>query len=172
MNVLSVLFFMILIMVAYSCGATIIVGRGRAAAPGLADLGGLSLLWILGISTQSALGKGHAMLVWLPTAVLLGSCLTRVRLESLQTQAMPPETARRGKWWRSIWEGWKSYATRMGNYQGRMMLAVVYFAVITPWGLIVRFFSDPLQVRSSSTASFWIQREALQADMEESKRQF
>jgi hypothetical protein len=67
---------------------------------------------------------------------------------------------------------WKSFAARMGNYQGRMLLAVFYFIVITPWGILVRLFSDPLQVRSPSADSHWKQRDIPRTDMEEAGQQF
>lgn len=172
MDILSIVLFLILVMVAYSCGAAIFVGSGRVDTPSLVDLGALAILWSLGLITHPALGKGLALLVWLPAAAILAGCITRIRLGSQPIVKTKPTKNHTGAWWRLAWEGWKSFSTRMGNYQGRVLLVLFYFVVITPWGFIVRLFSDPLQIRSSSAASYWIQRESLQADMEEAQRQF
>jgi hypothetical protein len=172
MDILSVVLFLVLIMVAYSCGAAIFAGPGQVVTPSLVDLGALAILWFFGLITCPALGKSLALLVWLPAAVILAGCITRIRLGSQPVEKTRSVTNRTTAWWRLAWEGWKSFSARMGNYQGRMLLVLFYFAVITPWGFIVRFFSDPLHVRRTSTASYWIQRESLQADIEEAQRQF
>ena len=172
MDILSIVLFLILIMVAYSSGAAIFAGSGRVAAPGLVDFGTLVLLCFFGLITYPALGKSLALLVWLPAVVILAGCMTRIRLGSQPMEKTRSMTDHTGVWWRLAWQGWKSFSARMGNYQGRMLLILFYFFVITPWGFILRLFSDPLHIRESSPASYWIQRESLQADMEEAQRQF
>lgn len=45
---------------------------------------------------------------------------------------------------------WRRYLFRVGDFQGRLVLALVYFVVVTPFALVVRFGQDPLQLRSSA----------------------
>lgn len=47
-----------------------------------------------------------------------------------------------------LWEGWKRIAHKIGNFQARVLLTVLYAIVVLPFGLIVRLFSDPLQIKN------------------------
>jgi hypothetical protein len=172
MEALSILALLLLTMVGYSSGATITAGRGRSTAPGLLDLGFLVALWILALLTRPALGKWQSILIWVTAAALLAGFLARIRIGPKPASEPKPKVKRDGPWWRSAWEGWKSFAAEMGNYQGRLLLAAFYFIVLTPWGLMVRLLSDPLRTRTPSTSSHWAERNALSPDMEEAQRQF
>ena len=59
--------------------------------------------------------------------------------------------------WKKAWLGWKSFAHKLGNFQARVILTVLYFVVIAPFCLIVRLFSDPLSLKSK-TPKGWIER--------------
>ena len=171
MEVLSILALLLLTMVGYSSGATIAAGRGRSTAPGLLDLGLLLVLWILALLTRPDLGKWQSVLIWVTVAAILAGFLTLIRIGPKPAGEPKPKKKREGSWWRSSWEGWKSFATEMGNYQGRLLLAAFYFIVLTPWGLMVRLLSDPLRTRTTSS-SHWTERNTFSPDMEEAKRQF
>jgi hypothetical protein len=60
-------------------------------------------------------------------------------------------------WWKKAWVGWKSFAHKLGNFQARVILTILYFVMIAPFSLIVRFFSDPLSLKKA-TAKGWIER--------------
>ncbi len=52
---------------------------------------------------------------------------------------------------RKLWEGWKRLALRIGRLQTGVILTLVYFFVISPWGILMRLFGwDPLETRLSS----------------------
>jgi hypothetical protein len=59
--------------------------------------------------------------------------------------------------WKSAWAGWKSFAHRLGNFQARLILTILYFVLIAPFCLLVRFFSDPLSLKKN-TARGWVER--------------
>ena len=59
--------------------------------------------------------------------------------------------------WKRAWLGWKSFAHKLGNFQARVILTVLYFVVIAPFCLVVRLFSDPLSLKKT-TAKGWIER--------------
>jgi len=46
-----------------------------------------------------------------------------------------------------IWQAWKRIAQKIGNFQARVLLTVIYAVLVLPFGLAVRLFSDPLRVK-------------------------
>ena len=50
-----------------------------------------------------------------------------------------------------VWLAWKRIAHKIGNFQARLLLTVFYFVVMLPFGIAVRFFSDPLRIKSRPT---------------------
>ena len=46
--------------------------------------------------------------------------------------------------------GWMDLATSIGTFQARALLTVLYFTWLAPFGLLVRFSSDPLAVRGAA----------------------
>ncbi|NIM94599.1 MAG: hypothetical protein GTO18_12940 [Anaerolineales bacterium] len=172
MEVLSVIALLLLIMVGYSSGATLAAGRGRTASPTLLDLGILVVLWTIALLSRPALGRWGSIILWVALALLISTLLTRIRLGPRPSAESVPTVKASGPWWRRVWERWKVFAAEMGNYQGRILLAAFYFIVLTPWGIMVRIFSDPLQTRSTSSTSHWSEREDSPPDFEEAQRQF
>jgi hypothetical protein len=47
----------------------------------------------------------------------------------------------------SLWERWKRLAKTIGDFQARLILSVLYFVVVAPFALIVRFAADPLSIK-------------------------
>jgi hypothetical protein len=72
---------------------------------------------------------------------------------------------------KKIWEGWKAFGRFMGNIVGRVVLTVFYFTVFVPFGLGVRRFSDPLQVRTVPS-SLWRPRTTTDKNVADVRRQF
>lgn len=54
----------------------------------------------------------------------------------------------------AFWNAWKRLAHKIGNFQARVLLTVLYVIVVLPFGLIIRLFSDPLRIRNRPTK--WI----------------
>jgi hypothetical protein len=65
-------------------------------------------------------------------------------------------------------------AQKIGKFQSRIVLTLVYFVVVWPFGLGVRLFADPLRIRRSSTRpqSNWSARQTSDVDLDASYRQF
>ncbi len=64
---------------------------------------------------------------------------------------------------RSLWQGlkrawnaWKRVAHVIGNFQARVLLTIIYATVVLPFGLMVRLFSDSLQIKHRPTK--WAER--------------
>jgi hypothetical protein len=70
-----------------------------------------------------------------------------------------------------LWKKWKALAVKIGNFQGRLILTLFYFIFVTPFGLVVRLSSDPLQMKHSSGSSFWRPKASPESTLEEARRQ-
>ena len=75
------------------------------------------------------------------------------------------------RWARHLWAGWKRLAERLGVFQSRLLLVLLYFVVVAPFALVVKLAKDPLRLRRMD-GSNWIPRPASPTDLEWSKRQF
>ena len=62
-----------------------------------------------------------------------------------------------------LWERWKVIAHKIGDFQARVLLSVFYFAIVGPFALGVKAFSDPLRLRSGGGPT-WVPRPAPDAD--------
>jgi hypothetical protein len=49
---------------------------------------------------------------------------------------------------KAAWGAWKRLAHKIGNFQARVLLTVVYAVLILPFGIAVRLFSDPLRIKN------------------------
>ena len=72
---------------------------------------------------------------------------------------------------KKFWEAWKAFGRFMGNIVGRVVLSVFYFTVFVPFGLGVRAFSDPLQIKTRPE-SLWRPRVTADQTLAEAERQF
>ena len=70
---------------------------------------------------------------------------------------------------RVLWNAWKVLATRIGHFQSRLILVLLYFVAVGPLALIVRMVSDPLGVKRAGSA--WTTRTRT-VSMESARRQF
>jgi hypothetical protein len=67
-----------------------------------------------------------------------------------------------------IWQAWKELAHRIGNFQARVILTIFY-ALLVPFGLGTRLFSDPLRTKSLPTE--WLDHTGDARDMQAAMRQ-
>ncbi len=49
---------------------------------------------------------------------------------------------------KSAWTTWKRIARKIGNFQARVLLTVLYAIVLLPFGVMARLFSDSLQIKN------------------------
>lgn len=61
--------------------------------------------------------------------------------------AAPQKAPERG-FFRGLWQGWKSIAKKIGNFQARVLMVLFYFSVFSPFALAVRWWSDPLAIKA------------------------
>jgi hypothetical protein len=72
-----------------------------------------------------------------------------------------------------VQRGWMKFALVLGHVNTRIILTVLFFLVMTPVGMILRFFRDPLdRSLKEKRDSQWIRREAAPVDAARYERQF
>ncbi len=76
------------------------------------------------------------------------------------------------KWLRNLWEGWKEIAEYIGDFQSRLLLTIFYFTIAVPFGLMVRLFGDPLNIRKLPEGSAWINRSTGDNEITETQQQY
>jgi hypothetical protein len=164
MEVIAAIALVLLTLVGYS-GGSVIGATGRSPVPRLLDLLAVLILWLGALATRSALGKWSAIVIWLVIGLVLGMVLARIRISSYpnaQPLNMGP----------GLWNAWKGFASRMGNYQSRVLMAFIYFVVVLPFGLGVTLLSDPLSIKQSQSPSNWHPKELpLRPSIEEAREQ-
>lgn len=76
---------------------------------------------------------------------------------------------------RKLGSHWLVLARKIGQFQSRIMLTVFYFVFVTPFGLGVRLFADPLHVRRRSldgAQSGWVARTTRDVDLAAGQKQW
>lgn len=48
---------------------------------------------------------------------------------------------------RKLWTAWKRIAHYIGDFQARVLLTLIYVVLVLPFGLLVRLFSDHLNIK-------------------------
>lgn len=167
MHIVALILF---VLVGHSIGA-IVGSRGRIASPRLLDLGLIVALWIVALLTRSMLGKWLSIGVWMLVAGVVAWAWTSARRASLPVDKTPgPAPA--GSFFKRLWQDWTRFAVRLGNFQGRVLLAFFYFGIVTPFGLLVRLFADPLHLKTAKKSSFWLERAQSTSDLDQMRSQF
>jgi hypothetical protein len=71
---------------------------------------------------------------------------------------------------RRFWVAWKRLARRIGDFQARVVLTVLYATLVLPFGLAVRWFADPLRLKLRPTK--WLEHPEEAADFDWARRQW
>ena len=171
MGFFSVLGLVLLTLTGFSSGA-VIAGRGKKEPLSLLDLGVVVLFLAMALGTRSIFGKWLAIPIWFILAGLGSALLTAIRYKDRRIEKgarLAP--AEKGILRRTL-DWWKVFATEIGNYQGRVLFAFFYFVVVTPFGIGVRLFSDPLKVKQGGRTTGWSERSSVKHDLEAGREQF
>ena len=74
---------------------------------------------------------------------------------------------------RVIWDAWKAYTHRAGEYQAQVLLSLVYYLVLGPSVLVARLFGTKLlDLDPRPRPSYWIERKPLDNSLASLERQF
>jgi hypothetical protein len=70
---------------------------------------------------------------------------------------------------KKLWAGWKRIGKKIGEFQARVILTVIYAVLVLPFGLAVRLFSDPLRIRQRPNE--WLKHPEGANDLDWARRQ-
>jgi hypothetical protein len=73
---------------------------------------------------------------------------------------------------KAIWETWKVFGGKFGDFQARVILTLFYFVILAPFALVVRFWSDPLTMKSGSSRGWQPLSDAEGPVIERARKQF
>jgi len=73
---------------------------------------------------------------------------------------------------RRLWEGWKRFGRRLGDFQARVLLTLFYFSAIMPFAILVRCATDPLSLKSRTPRGWRPRPVAPGGPLERARRQF
>lgn len=74
---------------------------------------------------------------------------------------------------RPVERGWMAVAAVLGHVNARIILAAIYYLIVTPVGVVRRSISDPLQRRLGSEATtYWLRRDQAPGDPAGYRKQF
>lgn len=73
------------------------------------------------------------------------------------------------KFLRKFWAVWKKVGQFMGDIIGRIVLTLFYFTIFLPFGLIMRLFRDPLNIKQQ-IPSRWQARKTKELTLEDGQR--
>ena len=151
MEFIAGLALILLTLVGYSSGS-VLGASGHDPTPRILDLLVVVVLWTAALATRSALGKWGAIVIWLVIGLIVGMVLARLRIASY-SKAQAVDTGP------GLWNAWKGFSRRMGNYQSRVLMAFIYFVIVLPFGLGVTLLADPLKIKQTKAGSNWQTKE-------------
>lgn len=161
----------LLTMVGYSIGR-VLPGKKFKIAAELYDGSIIVILWV-GALVSSFAGKSFSLLLWFGMGVVIGSLITLIVRPTLPpAEINTPIEKKKKNQLQKLWVEWKSFAFRMGNFQGRLILLLFYFTILAPFGIINRLFRDPLYLRKPTGDSFWFTLITPEKEIEHARRQY
>ena len=72
---------------------------------------------------------------------------------------------------KKVWQIWKRIGHFVGDLIGRIILTLFYFTIFAPFGLGVRLWGHPLQIRKNLSAK-WLARNNRDLTLEDTRRLF
>jgi len=67
---------------------------------------------------------------------------------------------------KKIWEAWKKIGAAIGDFIARVVLSILYFTIVLPFGLITRLGHDPLDLKPEGMVQ-WQERSTKDETLED-----
>ncbi|MDB4949547.1 MAG: hypothetical protein JWM27_2196 [Gemmatimonadetes bacterium] len=165
MHLLTLLGIAMVALAAYSAGA-VLAARGRPTVPGLPDLALALMCAAAACAVAVRVGRLPGLGAALVVGAIVAAAADPVRARGDLGRRPAPEPA-------GGMGAWKRFSRRMGNFQGRMILGLLYFVLVAPFALAARFRPDPLAAPGADGGTLWLARSADSAEkgMDGARRQ-
>lgn len=177
METLSYIVLILLSLVGYSAGVTKRAGKVKDLEPQLLDIFIVLLIWTAAVFSRKTfdLSKWILILIGVFVSFIIGFIVHWLRMpkDSFspdEKKGLPGIDEQQIR--KNLWETWKEFSKRMGAFQSRMLLSFVFFILIFPFALIVKIFSDPLNLKTRKAKTHWQERKNPSENLEDYKRQF
>ena len=72
---------------------------------------------------------------------------------------------------KKTWEKWKKIAHRIGVFQSKILLSILYVTIVLPFSIAMRIFFDPLRLKPDNSSTYWLKRTVEKDSLEEARRQ-
>jgi len=173
MEILSFIALILLSLVGYSAGVTIITGRASVPKPHITDLGFIVFIWGAAVYSRSIvdLNKWLLILCWL----VLGSGIGMLSVLLIKRFGKPALQEKKADTFQikgNVWKRWKNFSLRMGSFQSRIVLSLFFLVFVFPFALITKIFINPLKLKEKKSASYWDPKQEAHRDIDEYRRQF
>jgi hypothetical protein len=71
---------------------------------------------------------------------------------------------------KKIWHGWLRFGLFIGNLFGRIILTILYFTIVLPFGILTSLAMDPLNIKHP--APVWVERTTRDRTIDDARRSF
>lgn len=173
MDKLSFLALIFLSLVGYSAGVVSMASRASVVKPRILDVIMIVIIWVVAICSRIYFGFTwyFAMIVWLLSSTALGIFTSNFgRLPRKRIRMNKGDS--HGSFMKGMWSKWKQYSRKLGGFQSRVLLYILYFIVIMPFALVAKIFTDPLRIKSHKKESYWMSSTTDKSDLEQLRKQF
>lgn len=75
------------------------------------------------------------------------------------------------RWGQRAWRRFQRFGQLVGDFIGRLILTLFYFTLLMPFGLGVRLFTDPLNLKPD-VHSGWRKHGSSDRELDEGRRQY
>lgn len=72
---------------------------------------------------------------------------------------------------RKLWARWKHVARKIGDFQARALMTLFYFLILGPPAMVLRWRSDPLAIKATTTRGWRDREDRAGVPMEQARRQ-
>jgi len=177
METLSYLVLILLSLAGYSAGVTKRTGKEKDTEPQILDIFIVLLIWTTAVFSRITfdLNRWIFFLFGVCGGFIIGFTVQWLRMLK---DGFPPDKKKpslekeKRPAWKTLWEKWKEFSKRMGGFQSRMLLSFIFFILIAPFALIVKIFSDPLNLKTQKEKTHWQEKQPSSLSLDDHKRQF
>ena len=175
MEAFSIIALILLSLVGYSGGVVGRAGKSRDIKPQIIDLVLVIIIWAEAIYSRITfdLNKWLLIFTWVILSATIGviAVLFRKLPKEQSTNNKEPKKLLKNPI-KKLWQSWKNFSKRMGNFQSRIILSFFFFIFVSPVALAVKIFSDPLNIKHQSRKSHWLTKKEIKTDLEQYRKQF
>jgi hypothetical protein len=180
MEAISFLALILLSLTGYCAGAVIKTGKSAELKPVITDYILVSAILAGTIYSRVALelNRWLFLLVWVIVSFLIGVLASWPRklpkkiaaIERIPSKKKIENAVRNPV--KKLWSAWQKYFSRVGAFQSRIVVTIIFFILVTPFALGIKISSDPLRLKHQSKDTHWLPKVSSRTDLEQSRRQY